>query len=137
MSRFPVEVKDAEGYGRGVFATRDIKKGKLVEKVPVLRIGKEDKGNLLRDYTWNSEIWIEEDDDYAGHWKSEKNFSILMLGYGSLYNHADEPNVCVKANEFMPPHEYWNFTAERDIKKGEQLFIHYGDGYWKSRKGKK
>lgn len=63
-------------------------------------------------------------------WKIE--MSAIMLGYGSLYNHA-------RRNSNVE----WHFGADatvmfvalRDIEVGEELFVDYGDEYWTSEGG--
>ena len=129
MSKFPIEVKEDKRYGRGVFATRDIKKGSIVEVVPILKIGTYSKGNILKDYVWSSYVWVE-DDEYYGNWRAEKAFSIIALGYGSLYNHNKNPNITF---DRWHNKNFWEFKAVRDIKKGKQLFVSYGDKWFKSR----
>ncbi len=46
----------------------------------------------------------------------------LVLGYGSMYNHADHPNLRYSAD---PENQAMIYTAVRDIKQGEQLTVSY------------
>ena len=51
----------------------------------------------------------------------------IMLGYGSLYNHARKnSNVCWKFGADATI----EFIATRDIEEGEELLVDYGDEYW-------
>ena len=106
---WPVYFMKSPTQGTGVFADRKIKKGELVEQCPVIVLRNEDipeKGYLHR-YTFGAPV---------------NGFSLLVLGYGSLYNHSDDPNVKVHLTSDPGIHEY---VAERDIGEGEELFINY------------
>jgi SET domain-containing protein len=52
-----------------------------------------------------------------------------MLGYGSLYNHSDEPN----AEYTHEADDAYSFMAVRDIAAGEEITISYGDEWWETR----
>jgi len=59
--------------------------------------------------------------------ESWTNF-VVALGYGSLYNHSNTPNANwtndVENKTFI-------FFSTKPIKKGEEIFIYYGDeNYW-------
>jgi len=115
-----VEIRHAKGMGLGVFAIKNIKEGELIERCPVIRIPKDQfdiiKCSMLNDYMYVAESNGVE----AGK---------LCLGYGSLYNHSDNPNIEWRGVNAR----YMDFHTVRNIKKGEQLFIHYGDDYWTER----
>ena len=52
-----------------------------------------------------------------------------MLGYGSLYNHSEDPNA-----EYI--HQFddaYAFAALRDIADGEEITISYSDAWWETR----
>lgn len=94
--------------GRGVFATRAFDEGDLVEICPVVLI-EDELGSIpepIRRLIFN---WPQ--GRYA-----------LALGYGSIYNHADDPNL-----EFNRDVEDLaiRFNALRTIEIGEQLTINY------------
>ena len=65
-------------HGRGVFATRRYETGDEVETCPTLQVPEEEITGLLSDYVFKSV-----DDDHV----------LVLLGYGSLYNHSSEPNL--------------------------------------------
>ena len=54
----------------------------------------------------------------------------LILGYGSLYRHSDEPNVDYAYNKRQ---RHMFFIANRTIKAHEELTINYGTEYWQER----
>ena len=105
--------------GRGVFAVVPIPAGTLIERVPVLLIPREQvfaaaaggpsPGPQISWYVF----------DWAGHTK--RDYVALALGYGSIYNHADEPNA-----EWTPePPDALAFRAARNIAAGDEVFISY------------
>ena len=102
-------------HGRGVIATEDIAKGETIEVCPVLELTAEEANGVLTDYI------VGLGDDVEG--------SALMLGYGSLYNHSDEPN----AEYLHEADDAYSFVATRDIAAGEQVTISYGEDWWETR----
>jgi SET domain-containing protein len=102
-----IEVKRIKGKGRGVFARRRIRKGEIIERVPVIVLPAEEVvgGTTLASYAF----------------KWGRGQAALALGYGSLYNHSYRPNA-----------RYWDvgprtkeFTALRDIEPGEEITVNY------------
>ena len=112
-----IEVKQSP-HGRGVFALRPFKQGDIIEDCPTLEVSEDDVDGALLDY-----VFVSNEDDTK---------RLLLLGYGMLYNHGG-PNANVE-------HTYWDDTpgimgivALRDIDKGEELRIDYGDEWWAER----
>ena len=97
--------------GRGVFASKDFTVGEIIELSPYIEDDIENFKGVMRDYVFKK-------DDKA----------IAVLGYVSLCNHMDEPNALWKIIDS-------NFViiARYIIKKDEEIFISYGNGYWDSR----
>lgn len=112
----PDSIRIAETpHGRGVFATAGFAKGDVIEVCPILALGKDDAGGILDDYV------VDLGDGSEG--------VALMLGYGSLYNHSEQPN----AEYSWETDDSYCFTATRDIAAGEQITITYGDDWWSTR----
>ena len=112
-----VEVKRVKGKGQGVFARRPIRKGEVIERVPVLVLEEEDyrqgmDGTLLAGYVF---AWGE-------------GQIALALGYGSQYNHSFKPNA--RYQDVAPRTK--QFVALRDIGAGEEVTVNY-NGTPKSR----
>ena len=105
-----IEVRKASKKGRGVFARKDIKKNKEIERVPVIVVPEAD----VFGYTRTSRL-----SDYVFNWK--KGHFALALGYGSLYNHSFNPN----AQYFMEGGDTQTYVALRDIAAGEEITINY------------
>jgi hypothetical protein len=101
--------------GRGVVAVADIEEGETIEVCPIIELESDDAGGLLNDYV----VDLGEGRDGTA----------LMLGYGSLYNHSEDPN----AMYVLETDDAYAFLALRDINAGEQITISYGEDWWTSR----
>ena len=104
---------------RGVFSNKFFNKGDIVEIAPFIEekhIIKDNKALYFSDYIFNR----------------KNGNGAIMLGFVSIYNHSDNPNVSIKTI-----HNYVTVTALRDIKKDEEILISYGKYYWDSRKNQK
>lgn len=102
--------------GWGVFTAEDIKKDEIVETCYCLLDN--------RQVTYHK--------DYIFSLDRKTNDSFLVLGYGSIYNHSNEPNVQSRIISYEQ--RFIEFFALRDIEKGEQLCHDYGVEYWLKRK---
>ena len=104
-----------DGAGRGVFASKDIKKGELIEECPVLElIGEAEKLKKM-----GSELY-----SYYFLWPKMPD-SVIALGYGSIYNHSYNPNATYKKNI---EEKSIDFIAIQDIKKDEEITVNYNFG---------
>lgn len=101
-----IEVRNARKKGRGVFATKRIKKGQIIERVPLLIV------------TWD-EIADSELADYAFVYSAEK--VAIALGFGSLYNHSYSPNARYDDDGKRAK----IFSAIRNIEAGEEITVNY------------
>jgi len=102
-------VKNVPGKGRGVFAAKPIKKGTIIERVPVLLVPLKDLAGGENNPFLNKYMYV---------W-NKKAFAI-SLGYGSLYNHSYEPNA---AYIFGPMR--LTYKALADIAEGDEITINY------------
>ena len=100
-----------------IIAKTQFAKGEIVEMCPTI-ILKEDAKVVekLKD------IIFEIDKD-KGEWA-------LVFGYGSLYHHADQPNVDYAYNRLT---RQMYFITRKPVKLGEELTINYGKNYWQER----
>ena len=105
--------------GRGVFAQKDYKKGDIVEQcIILLDYAEELSETIFNDYSWSDT-------------HNDKEVSIIpVTGKCNLFNDSDNYNV---DTEYDLDKTIMKMTANRDIKKGEELYISYGDDYWESR----
>ncbi len=106
--------------GRGVYASVDIKKGEVIEVCPILIFSDKDDKLIMKTRLQN----------YV--YEYTKNCTLFALGYGSLYNHLNDPNAKYELleHEGMPEgNSELYFTAIKPIKKNEEIFINYGISY--------
>ena len=105
--------------GRGVFTTRDLQKGELIELCPVIVVPQIELAAL--DTTILNEYYF--------LWNNGRG--ALALGYGSIYNHTETPNASYRMD--------YNFDTidifcKQVIKAGEEITIRYtkkaGDSVW-------
>ena len=98
------------GAGRGVFAGRDIKKGELIEKCPIIEVPAGDMVKL------NQSVLVA----YFFYYGEDQ--SLVALGFGSIYNHSYEPNAKyeIKSEEMVI-----DFVASGDIKKDDEIMVNY------------
>jgi SET domain-containing protein len=106
-----IEVKRVTGKGRGVFARKAIRRGEIIERVPVIVLP-------LRDVMRDPDDWTGLG-CYCFEWGRET--VALALGFGSLYNHSFEPN----ARYDDEARQAKVFSAIRDIDAGEEITINY------------
>ena len=113
---FDIQLGESILEGLGVFSTRAFKKDEIVEVCPYLQIfnGHMDDECEVGDYTFDF-------DDES---------EVLIQGYGSMYNHHKDHNLDYIFDEETDMFEY---TALRDIRKGEELTVNYGEEYWEAR----
>ena len=111
------ETKRSPSKGLGVFAKRDIPTGTLIDECYSLQIKVSSAcpGTILCDY-------IFQDPSSSAH-------SLLALGTCSMYNHSETSQNA----EFNVKGRIVSIHAIKNIKKGEEIFISYGPGYWASR----
>ena len=106
-----IEVKDCK-YGRGVFATKSIKKGELIHEAPVIISPSNEYKHLKKT------VFIE----YVFWWGENLEECALALGHGSLFNHSFTPNALYKLNLSQ---KTIDFYAHTDIQPGEEIMINY------------
>ncbi len=106
-----VSVKNSARHGFGVFAEKGIKKGEMIEQCYFI---------LSKGYDHSLE-------DY--YFAANKKYAVF-LGYGSIYNHSCESNAdySININKRIA-----TIKACKNIKKGEEILISYGDTWFKSR----
>lgn len=106
--------------GWGVFATEDIRKDLIVERVPCLLLPRDD----LTSYGWRKGCAFTH-----GYTTWREDAKLIAAGSSSYFNHRCPANVSYFLDH---PQESgtgsWILTivAERDLRRGEELFINYG-----------
>ena len=105
-------IKNVKGKGRGVFSTASIFRDDIIEECPLIVLPPE-------DYPIVSSTRMV---DYSFLFDKEKEELAIVLGFGSIYNHA------VLSNAFHlldPDKKIMTFYASADIKAGEEICINY------------
>ena len=99
--------------GRGVFASHDFSSGEVIEECPVivLRRPESELPPKIRKVVYN---W--------GKLANTAESTVIVLGYGSMYNHDNPANMYYEANlENMT----MKYIAVRNIAKDEELTVNY------------
>ena len=116
-------------FGRGVFCQEEIKEDQVIEICPCVPLNRK-----------SSKLVQESDlEDYVFAWPSPqqiKNKTVpykyslccIVLGYGSLYNHSDNPNSVWKIDIAQ---KAFVFVALRDIPPYTEITHNYEWPDWK------
>ena len=105
-------ILDSEKKGRAVYCLHDIAEGSLIEICPVIVVPPKDTlaihNSILHDYYFM--------------WDMEAKSSAIALGYGSLYNHSDQPNA-----EFLIDRTTTEIKimAIQDVTAGTEITLDY------------
>lgn len=109
-----ITIKNSPIGGRGVFAKQSYKKGDVIEICPCIRQHHKYSLGKIYDYTFNY---------------NDSNDDLIAFGYGSLYNHTDNPNA---EWNILNEHQM-EIIAIKDISVDEEIYISYGDNYFNYR----
>jgi len=101
--------------GRGVYATRAIRKGGIIERCPVILIPKNDLSHVDTSFLVT----------YFFYFGKKKEQVVIALGFGSIYNHSYQPNAHYK---IKLREKILEFVALQDIKKDTEITINYKQG---------
>lgn len=108
-----VEIKESPIHGKGVFAKRDIEAGEIlaVSHVTLLHHN-EQLPELIAtlEFPWNEEY-----------------YALCLSDVGSFFNHDKEFNAMVLHQDKKKLTQ--TFSAVRNIRKGEEVFIFYNDDF--------
>lgn len=107
-----IYVARVEGKGRGVFASRPLKKGERIELCPVLVLSQHDLELIRQTQLYN----------YYFAWGDEDEFAGIALGFGSLYNHSYQPNARYQVDYEA---ETIEILCHRNIEPHEEITINY------------
>ncbi len=108
-------VVESPGRGRGVFATRDLQAGEVIERAPVIVI----PGDEWEDMQETSLA------DHCFSWGPGLQDAAIVFGHGSFYNHSYAPNARF---ERLPEERLMQYVARRAIAEGEEITINYHEG---------
>ncbi|KAF2862767.1 SET domain-containing protein [Piedraia hortae CBS 480.64] len=104
--------------GRAIYANEPIPSGTIIDTCPVLVLPSSEEEFIRKTQLWH----------YTYHWPGSDPATIcqaVVFGLGSLFNHSRRnQNVGWMRNLEKQTITY---TALRDIEKGEELCVSYGD----------
>jgi uncharacterized protein len=104
-------VKKSTLHGYGVFARKTIRKGEKIEECYMIISKGGDK--TLEDFYFDA-----------------KGKYALFTGFGSIYNHSDDPNADYTINI---NNRVATIKAQKTIPKGKEIFVTYGEEWFSSR----
>lgn len=111
MKKAAIEIKESSIHRYGVYAVNPIKPGNIIEECPVLILNEWEKSLKNYWFSWN---------------KNNTEKAAIALGYGSLYNHAEDPNAIAEQDYRR---NIIVITALKPIAAGEEIFVSYGAGW--------
>lgn len=112
---------------RGIFATSDIEPEEIIERCPLVPLSFRSK------YQHDPQIWEYLYTQPVCPCNECQNHGFvfhMVLGYGMLYNHQDDPNTLWK---FDYTNLVADVVAQRKISSGEEIFVSYGSKYFNNR----
>ena len=93
----------------------------MVEQAPYLVVPADAcNPNILADYVFR----------LSDPKQPDVELRALVLGWGSIYNHSNEPNI---EYAILAKRKLFQYTTTRKIYAGEQLFVSYGEKWWQDR----
>ena len=105
-------IKNVKGKGRGVFCKQPIAKDEIFETAPVIVLP-------AKDHTTATASGL---CDYFFNFNKEEGTLALVLGYGSLYNHAVQSNAAYSLDRISKTMQYY---ALENIQPGTEICINY------------
>lgn len=105
-------VKESTLHGRGVFATKNINRGALIETAPAVFLSYEEKELLRHSPLFNYYFLI----------NNPNNPAVFGFGNSSFYNHSSQANCFYT---FSTKRNVIRFYAFRKIMNGEEITINY------------
>ena len=98
--------------GRGVFTTKNIPAGTVIEVSPVIDLTVKERKQIEGTKLYH----------YVFEWGKSRRQACVALGYVSMYNHSYEPNC-----EYEMDYDERVMTVRtiKPVKKGEELYFSY------------
>lgn len=105
-------IASAGDKGRGVYTSKAIAKGTIIETSPVLILTAKERKTIEETKLFH----------YVFEWGDSKKLAALGMGYISMYNH-DYSSNCEYEMDFEK--KIMSIKTVKAIKKGEELTINY------------
>jgi hypothetical protein len=110
-------IKEVPIKGLGVFSSRDIKEGEIVELCHCLPI--ETPNPWMRDKGIKK----------YSYWEGQAGF--VPFGFGAIYNAADREHLLNIKYFLFPTDRILAYVAQKDIPADQELLTWWGEGYYK------
>lgn len=123
-----VKLGNSPIHGRGVFASKNIKRGEVVERCPLVQM--QYRSRYQNDPTVFDYMYAQPPCDCI-ECQTHGFLFFMVLGYGMLYNHQDHSNALWK---FHYHQMFGDVVAITDIKEGDEIFVSYGKSYFSNDK---
>ncbi len=107
-----IAIRRSDRGGRGVFAERRFAKGETIERCPVIVIPADQLDHIYETTLSN----------YVYPWIDKVEEAVMVLGFGSIYNHSFSPNADW-LQDFTESVQ--SYVALRDIEQGEEITVNY------------
>ena len=107
-----IYIDQSEISGLGVFASKEIESGELIEEVPIILIPDEQLSDLSKTKLL----------DYYFAWGHGFTQAAIALGFGSLYNHSYTPNARYIKNLEGSTIQ---FVAIKKIEIHQEILVNY------------
>jgi len=105
-------IHELEGKGLAVFTAEALEPESLIETCPVIILSKKDLQKIHETRLH----------DYYFLWGPDLQSAAIALGYGSLYNHAENPNAYFQMDY---ENERIDIISKTAIEAGEEICINY------------
>jgi uncharacterized protein len=111
-------------HHRGVFARQDIQPGEVIERCPMIQMEYRSKYQL--DPQIFNYLYAQPPCE-CNECQKHGMIMHMVLGYGMMYNHQDDPNSKWKFNYSQL---FADVIAVKPIKTNEEIFLSYGNYYF-------
>jgi len=112
-------ITESGGRGRGVFTAESLNADDLIEICPIIKLPDGQLSHIDQTILY----------DYYFLWEESGYRGCIVLGYGSIYNHNNNPNADVI---FDYGDSIIKIVSNQEIEAGSELFIDYtGNGLTK------
>ena len=100
------------GKGRGILTSKKIYRGDVVERCPVIAIPAADVAYIKKTILYN----------HYFHWGKDQKQAVIVLGFGSIYNHSYTPNTVYRP---CLDEEIMEIVAIKNIFPNEEITFNY------------
>jgi hypothetical protein len=114
-----VKIRKSPVHGRGMFSTRKLGRGTVLDRGYTVALDEVpgEQSEVVDRYAF----------DYDGKRRC------IILGMASLCNHKLDANAEIEIDENRGT---YRLISLREIKRGEEIFIDYGEDYWQNQSTK-